>query len=177
MLYCKVNSSKQVRQQSKLCFLLFSPLAIQHLTEDNVEAFLNKIGLHNYSKTFKDNKIDGNMLEAIIHPTLGEGLMKSLGIVEENDRTCLEKSTKLSSRDIKIKQTLTSTVVSHTHMRILFSSMLSWISDLMQSQNSVLDTSHIYPHEIVTTFWLCQKQFQLDSDLVNMVYTWKLFID
>ena len=62
---------------------------MEHLTEDIVEAFVNKIGLHSYSKTFKDNKIDGNMLEAIIHPTRGEGLMKSLGIVEENDRMCL----------------------------------------------------------------------------------------
>ena len=39
----------------------------------------------------------------------------------------------------------------------------------MQSQNSVLDTSHIYPHENVTTFWQCQKQFQLDSDLVTEI--------
>ena len=41
-----------------------------------MERFLQKIGLHNYCQIFKDNKIDGNMLEAIIHPTLGEGLMK-----------------------------------------------------------------------------------------------------
>ena len=29
------------------------------------------------------------MLEAIIHPTLGEGLMKSLGITDEKDRLFL----------------------------------------------------------------------------------------
>lgn len=56
-----------------------------------MERILQKIGLHNYCQLFKDNKIDGSMLEAIIHPTLGEGLMKNLGIVDENDRTCLVK--------------------------------------------------------------------------------------
>ena len=53
--------------------------------------FYKRIGLHNYCQIFKDNKIDGNMLEAIIHPTLGEGLMKNLGIVDENGRMCLVK--------------------------------------------------------------------------------------
>ena len=70
---------------------LFSSSAIQRLTVKNVERFLQKIGLHNYCQIFKDNKIDGSMLEAIIHLTLGEGLMKNLGIVDQNDHMCLFK--------------------------------------------------------------------------------------
>lgn len=63
--------------------------AIEQLTEGNVTSFLQKIGLQDYCQTFKDNKVDGHLLEAIIHPTLGDGLMKSLGIHEEGDRMCL----------------------------------------------------------------------------------------
>ena len=63
---------------------------IQQLTEDNVARFLQKIGLQ-HCQTFKDNKVDENLLEVIIHPTLGDGLIKSLGITEENDRLHLVK--------------------------------------------------------------------------------------
>lgn len=62
---------------------------IQQLTQENVGRFLEKIGLERYCQTFHENKIDGHMLEAIIHPTLGEGLMKSLGITDERDRLFL----------------------------------------------------------------------------------------
>ena len=62
---------------------------IQQLTQKNVGRFLAKIGLGRYCQTFRENKIDGYMLEAIIHPTLGEGLMKSLGITDERDRLLL----------------------------------------------------------------------------------------
>ena len=62
--------------------------AIQDLTEDHVGAFLQKIGMQCYCKSFADNHIDGVMLEAMIHPTLGDGVMKNIGFTNENVDIC-----------------------------------------------------------------------------------------
>lgn len=69
--------------------LLLSLPAIQQLTQENVSRVLKKIGLECYCQSFLDNHVDGNLLEAIIHPTLGNGLMTSLGVIDENDRSLL----------------------------------------------------------------------------------------
>ncbi|XP_028408838.1 uncharacterized protein LOC114531434 [Dendronephthya gigantea] len=63
--------------------------AIQQLTEENVSRVLKKIGLERYCQCFLDNHVDGILLEAMIHHTLGNGLLASLGVIDENDRSLL----------------------------------------------------------------------------------------
>ena len=59
---------------------------LNQLTTGECLDVLRSIGLPQHSSMFESNQVDGPMLEALIHPHLGQQLMLSLGVNDTSDR-------------------------------------------------------------------------------------------
>jgi len=59
---------------------------LHQLTTADCLNILRCIGLEHHCGMFKNNKVDGPMLEAMIHPNLGQQIMASLGVNDSSDQ-------------------------------------------------------------------------------------------
>lgn len=61
-------------------------VGLHHLTTDDCLDVLRCIGLEHHCAMFQTNKVDGPLLEALIHPNLGQQIMSMLGVNDSSDR-------------------------------------------------------------------------------------------
>lgn len=59
---------------------------LNQLTTGECLDVLRSIGLPQHCSMFESNQVDGPMLEALIHPHLGQQIMLSLGVNDTSDR-------------------------------------------------------------------------------------------
>lgn len=59
---------------------------LHQLTTDECLDVLRGIGLDHHCNTFLTNKVDGSLLEALMHPTLGHQMLTSLGVTDGPER-------------------------------------------------------------------------------------------
>lgn len=60
-------------------------IGLNQLTTEDCLDILRSIGLERHSSAFKNNKVDGPMLEALLHPHLDQQLMLSLGVNDPSE--------------------------------------------------------------------------------------------
>ena len=59
---------------------------LNQLTTDECLDVLRSIPLPQHCSIFESNQVDGPMMEALIHPQLGQQIMLSLGVYDTSDR-------------------------------------------------------------------------------------------
>ena len=68
---------------SHTCQFMFAEL--NQLTTGECLDVLRSIGLPQHCSMFESNQVDGPMLEALIHPHLGQQILLSLGVNDTSD--------------------------------------------------------------------------------------------